>query len=133
MMYWQKEQSHDDKAKVFAWAGFAGAFMTILAWMMIIISADWDILLVPTTFTILSLSILLSRGQYDEFHRAMAYAGAVGGMLTVTFWTAIVPILGDMFGADNPTIAKATAEPRFTFFIAATGFFIGFYWKRVRG
>ena len=110
-----------------------GAVLVLIAWFIILFGLDYDTLLVPTTFTVLSLSIIISDKTYDEFHRASAYAGAVGGMLAVTAWTAFLPILTDWLGFQSEAFLIAKAEPRVTFFIAATGFFVGFYSKRLQG
>ncbi|MEM7700637.1 MAG: hypothetical protein AAF251_01735 [Pseudomonadota bacterium] len=125
--------SHEDKAKIVAWSAGVGAFVVLIAWGIILFGADYDTLLIPTTVTIISLSLIMSDKTYDEFHRSCAYAGAIGGMLTVTGWTAFLPIMTDWLGFHSEAFLNAKAEPRVTFFIAATGFYVGFYWKRLRG
>lgn len=132
-MYFQQPMSHEDKAKLVTWSAGVGTFLVLIAWSIIVSGLDYDTLLVPTTFTVISLSLIISDKTYDEFHRACAYAGAVGGMLAVTGWTAFLPILTDWLSFQSEAFLNAKAEPRVTFFIAATGFYVGFYWKRLRG
>jgi len=124
--------SHEDKAKTFKWASIAGVVMTLSGWSILFLADERDILLVPTTFVILSLSILLANHQYDEFHRDMARAGAIGGMMAVLFWTACSPLIADFYGKPLTDFIPAAVDPRFTFFVAATGFFVGFYNKQLR-
>lgn len=128
-----KPMSHEDKAKTFKWASISGVIMTLFGWAFLFLADDLDILLVPTTFVILSLSILLANHQYDEFHRDMARAGAIGGMMAVLLWTACSPLIADFYGKPLTDLIPAMRDPRFTFFVAATGFFVGFYNKQWRG
>ncbi|MEL7318737.1 MAG: hypothetical protein AAFN04_08875 [Pseudomonadota bacterium] len=132
-MYFQQPISHEDKARIVAWSAGVGAFLVVVAWGIILSGLDTDSLLVPTSFTILSLSIIVSDKTYDEFHRSCAYAGAIGGMLAIIIWTAFLPILTDWLSFQSEAFLNAKAEPRVTFFIAATGFYVGFYSKRLRG
>ncbi|AWW74716.1 hypothetical protein CD351_09805 [Erythrobacter sp. KY5] len=132
-MYWRKQMSHEDKANVLNWAAMTGVIMTVLGWALIGLSEDGETPIVTTSFIIVSLSIILSDKQYDEFQRGLAYAGAVGGMLAVTLWTAFIPIIADMADRFEFSMWEATSDKRFTFYIAASGFYIGYLFNRKRG
>lgn len=132
-MYWNNNMSREDRAKVVSWAANMGVVMTLAGWLVLLLTLDKGLLLIPTTFTILALSLIMADKQHDEFHRGMAKSGAIGGMMAVLLWTAFAPVLSNIFGHDNGPLETLTSEHRVTFFIAASGFFIGFFRKRFKG
>lgn len=132
-MYWNDKMPHEDRARIVSWAANIGLVMTLAGWLVLAFASDKGLLLIPTTFTIVALSVIMADKQSDEFHRGMAKSGAIGGMMAVLLWTAFVPLFSDYFGPQNATLDALTSEHRVTFFIAATGFFFGFFRKRLMG
>ena len=126
----QKISSLEAQTKIANTFAIGGAFMTVMGWAMLWLAEDKDALLVPTSMVIVSMSVLLADRQYDEFYRGLASAGAVYAMVCVVFWTAIMPFLNDHLDPSQGALSQALYNPRFTFYIAATGFF--YVWHRRR-
>jgi len=132
-MYSPRETPTEENATLVKWMSGIGALMTAVGWGIIAMPNLSELLIIPTCLTIVALAMLTATHHFDEYQRAVSYAGAIGGMIGVTAWTAFLPAIASIREHISGVDHAVPFDPNCPFYMAATGFFIAYFFKCIKG